>query len=173
MTFTIERGTDEISVDVTLSAHEGRGGMRGGMFVADPLHMAERALGTTMEAVDGGYQVVSVEGDTFALEAGDVITAINGEAVDALDWRTLRDPAAEAEATTITLTVQRGGEEVTVTGDLPMFGGRGGNRPGDGNNPPPGAPNSNPRGNGQSGNPGQPGGNPPADGQPPTDGTTV
>ena len=92
VTLTIERDAEEISVDVMLSALQGRGGMRG-MIADDPLHIVERALGATLEAVDGGYQVVSVENDAFALEAGDVITAINGEAIDTLDWRALRDPA--------------------------------------------------------------------------------
>jgi S1-C subfamily serine protease len=168
VTLTVQRDAAEVSVEVTLSAKEGRGGM----FEADPLHGAERALGVTLEAVDGGYQVVSVaDNSPFGLEAGDVITAVNGEAIDALDWRSLRSP--DTEASTITLTVQRAGEDVTVTGELAeIFGGRrGGNRPGDGQ--------FGDR-NGQRGdrNNGQPGGAPPngngdQPGNPPADGSTV
>jgi S1-C subfamily serine protease len=172
VTLTVQRDTAEVSVEVTLTAREGRG-MGGGMFAADPLEIAEHSLGVTLEAVDGGYQVVTVEeSSAFELEAGDVITAVNGEAIDTIDWRSLRQ--LDIQANTVTLMVQRGGEEATLTGELSMLGGRlGGNgQPGDRNG------NGGRSGNGN--NNGQPNGNPPPNansdqpsGVPPADGSTV
>lgn len=173
LTLTLERDAAEVSADVTLAERQGRGGMggrHGGMFADDPLHVAQMTLGVTLEAVDGGYQVTAVdENAALELEVGDVITAVNGEAVDTLDWHTLVMPTDEDN--TITLTVERGSEAVTLTGEPAMFGrqpfgnppgngqrggGRGGNGPNGQGNPP-------------NGNNGQP----PMDGQPPTDGSTV
>lgn len=164
VSLTVTRADEELSVDVTLEARQrGMGGGRGGMF-ADPLHMAARALGVTVEEADGVYTVTAVDEDApFALEVGDVITAVNGEALASLDWRSLVDPSAET--TTITVTVERDGEEVSVEGALAAFAGRQGMFPGDG------AP-GNGQHNGGMNNGGQRGGNPPngrGDGQQPND----
>lgn len=180
ITLTVERADEELSVEVTLDAQI-FGGPRG-MF-ADPLQIAERAMGVTLEESEDGYTVTAVdENSPFALEVDDVITAVNDEELAALDWRSLFDPSGES---TITLTVQRDGEEVAVEGALVSFGGQQGMRPGAGQ--PNGDPNQFPpggsrNGNGQRGNnpppnnDGQPGGAPPADAPadlPPTDGASV
>lgn len=166
ITLTVTRADEALSVDVTLEARQGwMGGGRGGMF-ADPLHMAARALGVTVEEADGVYTVTAVDEDApFALEVGDVITAVNGEALASLDWRSLVDPSAET--TTVTVTVERDGEAVSVEGALTAFAGLQGMRPGDGqrnggqNGAPPGGMNNG----GQRGNP--PNGR--GDGQQPND----
>jgi S1-C subfamily serine protease len=169
VSLTVTRADEALSVDVTLEARQrGMGGGRGGMF-ADPLHMAARALGVTVEEADGVYTVTAVDEDApFALEVGDVITAVNGEALASLDWRTLVDPSAE---TTITLTVERDGEAVSVEGALAAFAGRqgmmppGDGQPGQRNGGQTGAPPGGMNNGGQRGNP--PNGR--GDGQQPND----
>ena len=81
VTLTIERGSDQLSVDVTLSS---RGGGRGQFApLSDPLQAAEFALHVQIEEVDGSYQVVAVDDNSpFALQVGDVITAINDTAIE-------------------------------------------------------------------------------------------
>lgn len=170
LSLTVNRADEELSVDVTLEAQQrGMGGGRGGMF-ADPLHMAARALGVTLEEADGVYTVTAVDEDApFALEVGDVITAVNGEDLASLDWRSLFDPSGE---TTVTLTVDRAGEEVSLEGALAAFAGPEGIMP-----PSDGQPGQ--RNGGQNGAPpggmnngGPRGGNPPngrGDGQQPND----
>lgn len=183
VTLTIQRGSDELSVDVTLSSREGRGGMFAPL--SDPLQAAEMMLDAQLEGVEAGYQVVAVnDNSTFALAAGDVITAINGEAVGTVDWTTLMAPGSD---NTVTLTVQRDGAEISLDGQIGFFGGRGGR---DGGFPGNGGQNGGPRGgNGGNGQPnggqngqapaapngGQPGDNGNGNGgQPPADaGTTV
>lgn len=145
---TIVRGGVTMVGNVTLG--ERAGGM--GMF-SDPLQTAGTLLGAELETVESGYQVVTVnDGAPFELAAGDVITAVNGTAVSEVDWRTLLQPS---NGSTVTLTVQRDGAEVTLTGELTMMGGGG-----PGNNG--GQPNGQPPSDGQN----QPAATPPVDGQP-------
>ncbi len=191
VSLTIERGAEQISVDATLSSRADRGqfGMLG-----DALQAAEARLNATLEAVDGGYQVIAVsDASPFDLVEGDVITAVNGEPITSVNWMLLVDPAGQNPAgqNTVSLTVQRDGAEVTLEGQLDRFGGRGGffpgGQPGNGqrngngapNNQMPGMPGRQPgMNNGQpNGSGGQPGGNPPDNGQPQPDnngtGTTI
>ncbi len=59
VSLTIERESEQISVDVTLTTRMGRGGFAPGFVpMSDLLQVAEFALDTELEAVDGGYQVV-------------------------------------------------------------------------------------------------------------------
>ncbi len=129
----------------------------------DPLHVAENLLDADLESADGGYQVVAVHDNaSFDLAVGDLITAVNGTPIASVDWTTLVDPSNQ---TTVTLTVQRDGSEVSLDGQLVPFGRRGG-FPGGFNGQPGGFPPGGQRGNGQPDN-GQPGGNgQPGNGQP-------
>ena len=153
ISLTVTRADEELSVDVTLEARQRGIGGRSGMF-ADPLQATAHALGVTVEEADSVYTVTAVDEDApVALEVGDVITAVNGEVLASLDWRSL--VGASAETTTITVTVERDGEEVSVEGALAAFTGRQGMPGGDGQH-----------------NGGQRGGNPPnghGDGQQPND----
>ncbi len=155
VTLTIERNSAQSSVDVTLGSQP-----VGGPLFNDPLRMAERALGAQLESAADGYQVTAVDSNSpFSLQVGDVITQVNGTAIASLDWRTLfappsGDTSATPTAPTLTLTVERNGASVTVSGQLTMAG-RGGFRGGRGGQPG-GFPGGFPGGNG-----GQPGGNPP------------
>lgn len=166
VTLIVNRADEAISVDVTLEAQQrGMGGGRGGMF-ADPLQAAARALGVTLEETDGVYTVTALAEDApFALEVGDVLTAVNGEDLASLDWRSLFDPSGE---TPVTLTVERDGEAVSLEGALAAFAGPQGMR--DGNGQRDGGQNGAPPGGMNNGGPR--GGNPPngrGDGQQPND----
>lgn len=171
LAFAVQRGEDQLNVDVTLSTRETSDPFA---MSNDPLRTAQRMLDVELTVVDEGYQVVSVNDNaSFDLAVGDVITAVNGESVTSLDWATLRDSSADAE---VTLTVTRDGEEVTLTGTLTAFGGRDGAFPGGqpnrGEDRPGGAPQNNgrPGGNRQPGdNHGQPGGAPPGTDSQPAD----
>jgi len=149
VTLSVQRGTDTLSVPVTLATAsvppnigldgDGRDG-RGGTFAlpTDPLQVAELILHAQLEAVDGGYKVDAVPANNqFKLATDDVITQVNGTAIASVDWTTLiKPPTAPTDnsnntapnaptPTTITLMVTRAGAETTLTGDL-RFGRRGG-----------------------------------------------
>ena len=167
VTLAVTRGTDSISVDVTLAARTGRGDRGTMTFPTDPLQAAELVLHAQLEAVDGGYQVVSVDGrNQFQLAVGDVITQVNSTDITSADWQTLLTPSAD-NTNTVILTVTRDGASTSLQGQLGGFGRRGngqfGGFPGDGNGPrgngnngqPGGGPRGNGNGNG-NGNNGQP-----------------
>lgn len=89
---------------------------------ANPLVMAERVLHVELDAVDGGYQVLESRGlSDGTLAVGDVITAVNGTPITGVDWPTLLSELADQDDAVLTLTVDRGGEEITV--DIERFGG--------------------------------------------------
>ncbi len=73
-----------------------------------------------------------------------MITAINEEAIDSVDWTTLVTLGSD---TTVTLTMQRDGAETSLEGQFSFFGGH---RRGRG-----GFPGGNVQGNHQPGNPGR------------------
>ncbi len=150
VSLTIERDGEQLSVDVTLGSRNGRGAFAP---MSDPLQAAESMLDVSLEGVETGYQVVEVgDRSTFDLAVGDVITAVNGEAISSVDWMTLMTPDSD---NMVTLTVQRDGAELTLDGQIGFFGrgGRDGGFPG-------GQPNGGPRGN--DGRNGQPNGQAPA-----------
>ncbi len=170
ITLTIERSGSPLSVEVTLGSRDGRGGRFAPL--TDPLQAAEMMLNVQLEGVETGYQVVSVDDNaTFDLAVGDMITAVNDEAISSVDWTTLMTPGSD---NTVTLTVQRDGVALSLDGQIGFFGGRGGR-----GGFPGGQPNGGLRG-GNGGN-GQPNGAPnnqapvaPNGGPPPSDvGTSV
>jgi membrane-associated protease RseP (regulator of RpoE activity) len=77
--------------------------------------MIEWALGVDLEETEDGYEVVTAH----PLQAGDVITAINGQSVEDLDWSDL----AESDDPALTLTVLRDGEEIDL--EISLFNGHG------------------------------------------------
>jgi membrane-associated protease RseP (regulator of RpoE activity) len=123
LSLSVQRGEETVTVDVTLGS---RDDVRGDRMPMDALTAAEWAVGADLTEGDAGYEVVTGMDQTrFELVAGDVITAVNGEAIADVDWAALLVPTTPGEANTITLTVQRDGSEITLEGQL-MFGGRGG-----------------------------------------------
>ncbi len=178
ITLTIERAGEQMSVEVTLGSRDGRGGFAP---LSDPLQATEMMLNVQLEGIETGYQVVEVgDNATFDLAVGDVITAVNDEAISSVDWMTLMTPGSD---NTVTLTVERDGAEITLDGQIGFFGGRGGFPGGGfpGGGQPNGMPNGGPGPRGNNGGNGQPNGIPnnqapaaPNGGQPPSDvGTTV
>ena len=171
VSLSVTRGTDALSVDVMLASRPARGN-RGMMALpTDPLQAAEFVLHAQLEAADGGYQVVSVDGrNQFQLAVGDVITQVNSTDITSADWKTLLTPVATGP-NTLTLTVTRAGAATTLQGQLGRFGGRGngprgnngqpGGGPPNGNNGQPGGNNGQPGGPNGNNNGGQPGGAPP------------
>ncbi len=152
----VERDGESLDIDVTLETREING--RGGMFMADdPLSFAQMLLHADLTAVDGGYQVANVltMRNPFSLEAGDVVTTLNGLDITALDPMALRDSFEDADGS-FSLGVTRDGESLTLEGEAMGrgFGGRGpggfgeqGGRGGRG----PGGPGGMGDGNGQPG----------------------
>lgn len=138
----------------------------------DPLAWAERAFVADLEAVDGGFEVLDVlnNDNPFALEVGDVITAINDVPVTELDMAAVLEAIAAMDEPAVVVSVTRGGEAITLESDslgiMGLFhGGRGMGLPGDGRG---GAPSDGGRG-GRGGR----GGNAPATEVPPAEETAV
>ncbi len=139
VTLDLLRNGEAVSVEVTLgsrpTALRGDRPGRGLMGDHDPLMLAERLLGADLEAADEGYSVaaVSANRNPLALEVGDVITSVNGQAVGEIDLVALAQRLADMETPTLTLTVVREGETLTLETEL--MGGRfgfGGRGPGSG-----------------------------------------
>jgi S1-C subfamily serine protease len=185
VTLEVLRDEETVTADVTLEAQPARGagfGGRGFAADADPLTIAERLLHADVTEADGVYTVTNVldNRNPLAVEIGDVITSINGVAiadltVDALipDVAAGVDPAAPPEVPTLTIIVDRAGEEVTLTADG-FFGGFGGRGEGRG----PGGFGGGRGGRGGRGGDGFPGGQPdgsalPDDVAPPAEGGSV
>ena len=164
VTLSVQRGSETLSVDVMLATSSeplGRMGQGAPALPTDSLQAAEWVLHIQLEAVDGGYQVTVVNGSSSAatLVVGDVITEVNGTAIDSVDWATLIvPPTATPTAPTVTLTVLRDGTETTIEGQLMRFGGRGGRggQPGNGGPGGRGGNNGQPGNGGPNNNNGQP-----------------
>jgi S1-C subfamily serine protease len=123
LTLTIERDGDEIDLGITPGPRpmeRARGQdrpfrpMRGGGF-----------LGVQIDDADNGVTVVAVEPESAAaeigLQEGDVIVSFNGEDVD--DPRDLSRAVRQLPpGETITLTVERGDETLTLEGELGQRG---------------------------------------------------
>jgi S1-C subfamily serine protease len=181
VTLEVLRDDETISTDVTLAAQPERGGFggRGLAADADPLMIAERLLHADITEADGVYTVTNVLSDRnpLAVEIGDVITSVNGVAIADLTIDALiPDVAADAvptEAPTLTVIVDRAGEDVTLTAEG-FFGGFGGRGEGHG----PGGFGGGRGGRGGRGGDGFPGGQPygsalPDDVAPPAAGGSV
>lgn len=132
----ILRDSEAQTIEVTLGSAPARGPR--GMLEADlepidPLTFAERLLHADLETAEGGYTVVDVltSMNPFNLEEGDLVTALNGQTITELDLSTLRDTMPQMDEPTLTLTVTRAGEEISLESD--MLGGHFGFGPGFGN----------------------------------------
>jgi S1-C subfamily serine protease len=172
LTLTVQRGSETLDLEVDAAAlammgmmgmddmpfGPGRGPMivPGDMVLGMPLNgflgvgfeslTAELAAEEGLSVTDGALIREVVEESpaaTVGLQAGDVVTAVNSEAVDA-EW-SLRDRLAAYEPEdVVTLTVLRAGETLTLEVTLAepadmmeLFPGRGGRGvPGGPNNPP-------------------------------------
>jgi S1-C subfamily serine protease len=131
LTLTIDRDGESQDVDVTLGTapdtfgrrgpgqRGGRGNGDGGRF---EFEFGNRPfLGVSLNDTDAGAEVQEVVADSPAevagLAAGDVITAINGEAVT--DAQSVVDAISALEADTeVTITVDRDGETDDLTATL-------------------------------------------------------
>lgn len=152
-TFEITRDGEALTLEATLGTTPDVRTQRFEFSVDfDPLAWAERVFVADLEAVDGGFEVVDVlnNDNPFALEAGDVITAINDVPVTELDMTAVVEAVMAMDQPAVVLTVTRGGETITLESDavglmgmfhggfgmMDQFGGRGdrgqGGMPGDG-----------------------------------------
>jgi S1-C subfamily serine protease len=156
VTLTIERDGESQDIDVTLGTApeifgrqaRGQRGGQGGDRNFDFEFTNRPFLGVSLHDTDAGAEVQEVVADSPAeaagIETGDVITAINGEAVT--DAQSVVDAIAALEADTeVTITVERDGESQDLTatltagsidmffpnlGDVEIFPGMRGNRGG-------------------------------------------
>ena len=124
VTLDILRDGSPLTLDLTLgTSSEPALGSRGSGLAGDalaPLNFTERLLQASLEAADNGYQVTAVS-DTlnpFGLQVGDVVTAVNGQAITALDPSALQFDPRSGSMPTLTLTVLRAGVETTLEADL-------------------------------------------------------
>lgn len=126
VTLELERNGKPVSVDVTLGSTPAsiRGLGRGQMQALDSLSAAELLLRADLQATDAGYEVVGILGNSspYNLQKGDVVTTINGQTVSELNLQTLMQDLAKSNQPQLTIEVTRGGETVTLTGDV--MGGR-------------------------------------------------
>lgn len=122
------RNGETVTLDVTLGsqpAQMGRPGRgdrpnRPEMIDVDPLTLAEDLLIADLTESEGGYQVDDVlnNRNPFGLEVGDVVTALNGVAVAEMTPQALIESMMVGRGAAPTVTVERGGETVTLEGDL-------------------------------------------------------
>ncbi len=86
--------------------------------------LAQRRLGVMFEMTDAGLEVVEVSDDSRAAEAGlqvgDVITAVDGTAINADS--TIRDALmGHTPGDTVTFSVMRGGALIEIEWEIPAF----------------------------------------------------
>lgn len=129
VTVSIERGGEAQDIEATLDRAPGELGIPGGRFI-DPhgdmlpelLPMEERAfLGVQLEEAEEGVAIVEVvaesAAETAGLQAGDVITAVNGEAVTRP--QEIQETIASLNpGDTVTVTVTRDGESQEIEATL-------------------------------------------------------
>lgn len=135
-TLELLRNNEPVTVEVTLGSVE-IGGPWGRFerrfeIADDPLSFAEHLLHADLEEADGGYLVADVLAihNPFELEEGDIVTAVNGVNVTELNMQSLAEGMMAAGEPRMSVSVQRGGETVTLEHD--MMGGRFGFRFGPG-----------------------------------------
>ncbi|MCC6616064.1 MAG: PDZ domain-containing protein [Anaerolineae bacterium] len=125
VTLEVERDGESVTIEATLGSAPDN--LRGGPFgrgqmaqAIDPLTLAETLFNADLEEGDGGFTVVDTltSRNPFNLEVGDLITAINGEDITTLDMQTLANAFMNSDDQSLSLTVTRDGEEVTLAGDL-------------------------------------------------------
>lgn len=126
-TLEVLRGEESVSIDVELAASPAS--IRSGRVQAafDPVTFAEHLLNADIEAAEGGYEVVDTLSinNPFAVEEGDLLTAINGITIDDLTLPALVETMAEAESFSVQISVTRGGEDLTLESEQVMMGRRG------------------------------------------------
>lgn len=120
--FTVQRGGEEIEITVDPAALAGK-------YLPEILPVRPTQLGVSFQTIDAdlaaeknlpvtsGALITDVYEDTPAaragLQAGDIVLAVSGDAVD--EEHTLRDRlAAYEEGDVVTLTVRRGDEELSL-----------------------------------------------------------
>ncbi len=91
VTLVVMRNGTERTLEIELgSTPQFQGGGHWGRFSTaeiDPVMLAAHLLGVNLEEADGGYEVTAVGRMNPAdLQEGDVITAVNGQAIAAVDW---------------------------------------------------------------------------------------
>lgn len=103
----VERDGEEINLTVTLASAPD--------LTPTAVEIAEMLLHAGLTPVEGGYQVALVGRQPFSdLQEGDILTAINGQAVETLAWDALQEAWQEAETPALTLSVLRAGEEISI-----------------------------------------------------------
>jgi S1-C subfamily serine protease len=137
VTLGVQRNGEALDIDVTLTASPSslvrreRGRAAGALAGSVIGHL----FGVDLEKTDAGYEVTDVSSaNPFELEIGDVITEVNGQPVTDLDWQAIVTEMAEAEDSTLSITVVRDGEELSLEsealghmhgfGDMDFFGDR-------------------------------------------------
>jgi S1-C subfamily serine protease len=133
ISLTISRDGTESDLEIELGTAPSRQRDHAGSLFAsgdvDPLVAAEMVLHVELAAADDGYEVLAdSRRNQSDLSAGDVITAVNGTPVEEVDWAALVTEVSESEDGTLSLTVQREGEEITV--ESSPFHGRDDGHPG-------------------------------------------
>jgi len=123
VTLVVMRNGTERTLEVELgSTPQFQGGGRWGRFSTaemDTVTLVAHLLGVNLEEADGGYEVTVIGRLNPAdLQEGDVITAVNGQAIATVDWNALWTELAQSDNATLTLTVLRDGEEITVESAL-------------------------------------------------------
>lgn len=136
VTLEILRNDETQSIDVTLgttpTTRFGRGNVAPGTRRNFEFNMPgnmdisslEAFLVADLEEADGGYQVLDVFSlvNPFQLQEGDLVTAINGIDVTDFDMLSLMQSLSSMDQPTVTVTVTRDGEELSLEGDAFMHG---------------------------------------------------
>jgi C-terminal processing protease CtpA/Prc len=139
VTVGVLRNDEAFDIDVTLIANPTSLVRRGRSQAVNAGSMTGRMFGVNLEETDAGYEVIGIlPTNPFELEIGDVIIEVNGQPVEDLDWQTIMTEMVEAEDATLSITVVRDGEELSLEGDvfgrmrgfgdMDSFGGREGMR---------------------------------------------
>ncbi len=112
------------TVEVTLGSAVQVGRAGRAPVTLDPLTWAQRLLNADLKAVDAGYEVVNVlaSNNPFQLQIGDVVTAVNGQAVAELTPQGLAQGMMQSGKLGLTVTIQRNGEEITLEPEFDSMG---------------------------------------------------
>jgi predicted metalloprotease with PDZ domain len=94
-----------------------------GMSIPADQTMAEMLLGADLTETDAGQEVVSIWDNHLGLElqAGDIITSVNGVAIAELDLNALHTELFNMDTPTLTVEITRAGDPMTLTATLPMM----------------------------------------------------
>jgi S1-C subfamily serine protease len=129
VTLELLRNGASTEVEVTLGTQPvgigGKGFGRGWDLPTDALSAAEMLLHADLEETEAGFEVVAVitGRNPFALEVGDIVNSVNGQAVAELDVEALISEF-QTQPAEMTVVLTREGEEITSTASLAA--GRGG-----------------------------------------------